>query len=202
VSEFLRRHDLVRLTRAGWARLQRALPRHRIVFERWSERDHPLVIARHRGPASTDRWSAGLPVPLAHERLRIAVDLMRADIAHRCAFPRAARVLTLPLALRDGLHDLSVRVYGAHGWQALTGEEYVHRDSDIDLLVDVVDEHHADSVAARLAALASWPLDGELVFADGRAVAWREWIAWRAGRTAQVLVKRIDAVTIETEVFA
>nr|WP_246294886.1 malonate decarboxylase holo-[acyl-carrier-protein] synthase [Schlegelella koreensis] len=32
-------------------------------------------------------------------------------------------------------------------------------------------------------------LDGELVFDDGHAVAWREWAAWRAGQSRQMLVK-------------
>lgn len=194
----LRRHDLVRLTRAGWSRLQSALPQHRVLFERWSDHDHPLVVARHRAPAIAGRWSAGLPAPLADDRARIAIDLVQADIAFPCAFPRAARVVTLPIALRDELEGLAVRVYGAHGWQALTGETYLHARSDIDLLVEVVDEWHADKVAARLADLAaSWPLDGEFVFTDGRAVAWREWAAWRSGRVDRLLVKRIDGATLE-----
>ena len=40
-------------------------------------------------------------------------------------------------------------------------------------------------------------LDGELLFADGAAVAWREWLAYRQGRAAQVLVKRLHGVALE-----
>jgi phosphoribosyl-dephospho-CoA transferase len=39
-------------------------------------------------------------------------------------------------------------------------------------------------------------LDGELVFPDGAAVAWREWHACRGGRTRRLLVKRLDGATL------
>jgi phosphoribosyl-dephospho-CoA transferase len=56
----------------------------------------------------------------------------------------------------------------------------------------------ADAAAA---LLRSFPcelprLDGELVFDDGAAVAWREWLAWRAGRALALLVKRIDGSSL------
>jgi len=41
-------------------------------------------------------------------------------------------------------------------------------------------------------------LDGELVFPDGAAIAWREWVAHREGRAAQVLVKRLRGVALES----
>jgi phosphoribosyl-dephospho-CoA transferase len=42
-------------------------------------------------------------------------------------------------------------------------------------------------------------LDGELLFGDGAAVAWREWIEWRAGRARAVLVKRLDGVSLQRD---
>ena len=42
-------------------------------------------------------------------------------------------------------------------------------------------------------------LDGELVFDDGAAVAWREWIEWRAGRARAVLVKRLHGVALQRD---
>ena len=47
----------------------------------------------------------------------------------------------------------------------------------------------------------TWPgprLDGELLFPDGAAIAWREWVAHRDGRVAQVLVKRLRGVALES----
>ena len=47
----------------------------------------------------------------------------------------------------------------------------------------------------------AWPalseLDGELVFPDGRAVAWREWQPWREQRVDRILVKRLQGVVME-----
>ena len=59
---------------------------------------------------------------------------------------------------------------------------------------------HADEVARALAT-ASWAgprLDGELLFPDGAAIAWREWSDYRQGRASQVLVKRLRGVALET----
>jgi phosphoribosyl-dephospho-CoA transferase len=85
----------------------------------------------------------------------------------------------------------SPRVPGSFGWQHLTGLPYVRSTSDIDLTIAVQDAHQADAVVALLQA---WPekgprLDGELVFVEDAAIAWREWQAWRAGRVRTVLVK-------------
>lgn len=109
---------------------------------------------------------------------------------------------TAPLAAllaRLDVHHVQPRVYGSHGWQLLTGERYVHAASDIDLWIAVDDAAAADAVAHCLACdvIARPRLDGELVFPDGRAVAWREWAAWRNGRTRGLLVKRLDGVEIE-----
>ena len=39
-------------------------------------------------------------------------------------------------------------------------------------------------------------VDGELVFTDGMATAWREWRTWRAGRCSSLLVKRLDGADL------
>ena len=38
------------------------------------------------------------------------------------------------------------------------------------------------------------------MFADGTAVAWREWIEWRAGRTRAVLVKRLTGAALRLDI--
>jgi phosphoribosyl-dephospho-CoA transferase len=122
--------------------------------------------------------------------------------------------------------DCAPRVYGGYGWQALTRLAYVHAESDIDLLLPVSSAVHADAVTHLLAFAAGgamgvgscrvpasagqegrlgpdpgWSgprLDGELVFPDGGAIAWREWLAHRAGHAPQALVKRLRGVALET----
>jgi phosphoribosyl-dephospho-CoA transferase len=87
--------------------------------------------------------------------------------------------------------------------QALTGLSYVRPGSDLDLLI------HPRSLAELQAALLllrrhadALPLDGEIVFPDGGAVAWREFAG--AGATETVLVKASGAVRLvaRTELLA
>lgn len=116
-------------------------------------------------------------------------------------------------------------VYGSAGWQQLTGLGYLHPRSDLDLWISVPDDTAADAVAAVLATTSPTPpeplaapdalnvldgpgahaapapasamrLDGELVFPDGTAVAWREWQQWRSGQCSGLLVKRLDGVAL------
>jgi len=110
--------------------------------------------------------------------------------------PRAA-LRALDDALRTS--HATAHVFGSYGWQLLTGLDHVRAGSDVDLWVAVDDAAQADVVAAlfgsfmadRAGATSRLRLDGELVFRDGAAVAWREWLAWRAGRVKSLLVKTI-----------
>jgi phosphoribosyl-dephospho-CoA transferase len=161
------------------------------------------------GSCDGDIVALGLPAPEAWARRRIALQVPRDTIASLDEFPRAAEALRLlpararpPVrALLEGLASLGVqaRVYGSHGWQLVSGQRYLHADSDLDLWLTVQDPLQADAAAHRLQSmsLARPRLDGELVFVDGAAVAWREWATWRAGRTRGLLVKRLGGATIE-----
>jgi phosphoribosyl-dephospho-CoA transferase len=40
-------------------------------------------------------------------------------------------------------------------------------------------------------------VDGELMFDDGTAVAWREWLTWRGGKVKSLLVKSIAGSSLE-----
>ena len=98
-----------------------------------------------------------------------------------------------------------VRVYGSYGWQFLTGMPYVRAGSDLDLSVHAPDLHAAlraldwlsQTVALGEAGYggrspsARLPLrvDGEIVFPQGQALAWRELQQLRQGAVAQALVK-------------
>jgi phosphoribosyl-dephospho-CoA transferase len=161
------------------------------------------------GSCDGDIVALGLPAPQAWARRRIALQVPCDTIAWLDEFPRAADVLRLlPAHARRPVHELleglaslgvQARVYGSHGWQLISGQRYLHADSDLDLWLTVQDPLQADAAAHRLQSmsLARPRLDGELVFVDGAAVAWREWATWRAGRTRGLLVKRLSGATIE-----
>ena len=218
----LRRHGLVTITAAGWAQV-RTRPwddEAAACLAHWAAHRLPLVVARQppvpAGAEAGDQTvSLGLPAPLRWSRRRIALQLPRNLLLHAdaVAFPTMAAVVPLLAlqaapawhALRHGLDRLgcSARVYGSHGWQALTGLPYLHPTSDLDLLLPVADADAADAVVRCLAQAdadgAAPRLDGELVFPDGAAVSWREWRAWRAGAAAGVLVKRLRSARLEHE---
>jgi len=207
----LHRQQLVRMTPDGWNDLL-AMPWDdslRPCLTCWAERGLPLVITRQPS-ADASTIATGLPAPARWARRRLALAVEPRHVLFLDEFPAAAEVARLLprgcagpwrklLAALSAVH-CGARVYGGYGWQALTQLTYVHAGSDLDLLLPVDTASQADRVA-RVLSESPWTgprLDGELLFPDGAAIAWREWAAWRAGRTAQVLVKRLHGVALET----
>jgi len=206
------RHQLVRLTEAGWRGLlvgpdwdEQALE----CLGHWAQQDLPLVVTR-QGEDSSAGLALGLPAPLRWQRRRLA---MRVPLsALRCVdqFPAAIEITgLLPLAQQEGWrqqcaalssHCSSLRVYGSYGWQAITGLDCIGPESDLDLLLNPEDQAAADLLATMLRGQPfELPrLDGEFLFANGTAVAWREWLRWRAGETRQILVKRLAGASLES----
>lgn len=210
----LRRHQLAYLSATGW---QEVLDKPwddelRACLERWAERHLPLVVTRQCQPRDHHAApvSLGLPTPARYGRRRIALQVAPSHITWFGEFPLLMQALPqVPRDARPDVHTmcralraqaLKAHVYGSVGWQQLTQLRYVHERSDIDLWVAVADATQADAAAGvmqRHAPSGNVKVDGELVFTDGSAVAWREWLAWRAGRCHSLLVKRLDGAAIE-----
>ena len=207
----LQRHRLAHLSDAGWRAVcaREWDAQAQACVDHWASRRLPLVVTRQPDlPAQGAGVALGLPAPLQWQRRRLAVQVPASALAGFDEFPRALDACSLlPRAARAPWRELcqalaesqaSVRVYGGHGWQLLTGLAYLHKGSDLDLCMRVQDALHADEVAARLQRfeLDTPRLDGELIFPDGTAVAWREWLAWRSGRARQLLVKRLQGASL------
>jgi len=207
----LHRHQLARLSPCGWQRLRDRTwdPCAAACLAHWSFHDLPLVVTHQRPQAeSADGIALGLPAPGRWERRRLALVVPHREVASFHEFPRAEQIGTLlPSTVRPHWLRLCVAlaathavacVHGSYGWQRLTALDHLRSGSDIDLAVHVAHAEHADEVAATLQTFppAAPRLDGELVFPDGAAVAWREWLAWRAGRRRAVLVKRLDGCSL------
>jgi phosphoribosyl-dephospho-CoA transferase len=216
MADALRRHDLVWLDAAGW---QQALAAPDLdsqahnCLAHWAAHGLPLVVTRQPAQAGSGAAAAplvlGLAAPQRWQRRRLFVETTMRAVQRRGSFPTAAALAPLlaPAARAPWLRwcstleaqGLAPRVYGSHGWQLATGLPCTHAASDIDLLLHATGANDADAAVALLQAApcAAPRLDGEIVFADGAAVAWREWAAWRAGRTAQLLVKRLRGASLE-----
>jgi phosphoribosyl-dephospho-CoA transferase len=211
----LRRHQLARLSAAGWATILARPwdPQARECLAHWARYRLPLVVTRQPHDATAQGLVAlGLPAPERWNRRRLALQVPRAAVFCLGEFPRLAEVLPLLLPsahcavckLVDALDacQTTSRVFGSYGWQAISGMHHVRSGSDLDLSVTVDGASHADAVTQVLLSFdaATEPrIDGELLFNDGAAVAWREWIEWRAGRVRAVLVKRMNGVSLERD---
>lgn len=209
----LTRHSLVWLSAGGWQRAaQTVAADSRATLVRWQQEDWPLVLRRREADTPQDELCLGLALPPDGngDKLRIPLQAQLADVA------RVEQPLTLRQALAhmpsgwsgplrafagDCLHSgIALQLYGSWAWQILTQQNYVTASSDIDLLFT---PRRAPEFARGMALLAQHaarlPLDGEVIFPDGRAVAWKEcWQALQADSPARVLVKTEATVQLST----
>lgn len=198
------RHDLVWLTGRGWAAaLERALPGQHAAIEQWRREDWPAVVRRADIGLPAGHVSLGIPLPPTPDGVkgRIALHSSTIDVAQRRpALALAAAAQAAPGHWRPALDVLAagmpLQAYGSLAMQAITGQAYLTSSSDIDLLFFPVDTNALRAGLARLEqAAATLPLDGEVVFPSGAAVAWKEWL--NASRNeARVLVKDAGAVRL------
>jgi phosphoribosyl-dephospho-CoA transferase len=210
----LRRHQLACLSESGWATvLARPWdPVARDCLDHWATRRLPLVVTRQPVDAAAGAWIAlGLCCPKRWDRRRLALQVPRTAVLFFDEFPRLADVRwMLPPSARAAVRELlagldeqhaTARVFGSYGWQAISGLDHVRPDSDLDLAIGVEGPTHADAAARVLQSFgaARLRLDGEFIFLDGAAVAWREWIVWRAGRARALLVKRLEGASLQRD---
>ncbi|MET3134580.1 phosphoribosyl-dephospho-CoA transferase [Oxalobacteraceae bacterium GrIS 1.11] len=202
------RHKLVWLSAPGWlAARAAAAPEHAAALERWQREDWPLVVRRDDPDLAPDHVCLGLalaPDPVNGNKLRIG---LRAHVEHVLrsapALPIKAVLACAPPQWQAGLRaldaesvGLTLRAYGSLALQALTGQAYLGPASDIDLLFYPRSEQQLHAGLALLARHAqSLPLDGEIVFPNAQAVAWKEWQAAQAAH-ARVLVKERAGVRL------
>jgi phosphoribosyl-dephospho-CoA transferase len=206
----LRRHQLARLSDAGWSDVlaRRWDGEARECLAHWAAHHLPLVVTRQPADVAADSIALGLPAPARWERRRLALQVPRGSLLYFDEFPQLADVQKLlPSATRVAVHTLlagltecgtTAQIFGGHGWQALTGLDYLRPGSDLDLWVSVASAEHADAVTLLLQSFAAPAprLDGEILFRDGTAVAWREWVDWRNGCARAVLVKQLAGVAL------
>jgi phosphoribosyl-dephospho-CoA transferase len=200
------RHDLVWLTAGGWdAVLERALPGQHAAIEQWRREDWPAVVRRADLGLAPGQVSLGLPLPPSPQGVkgRIALTAWDSDVArHSPPLALADAARAAPQHWRPALDSLApgmgLHAYGSLAMQAITGQPYLTPASDIDLLFFPADAQGLRAGLALLEQQAGFlPLDGEIVFPTGAAVAWKEWIG-ATRNAARVLVKDAGAVRLAT----
>lgn len=194
------RHQLVWLTEAAWqgVRSRNWDTQAQAILRHWHGQQLPLVVSSQR-QTPPHSISLGLPAPLQWERRRLALEVVEDGIARRGSFPLLVdTVLTHTHAaqLQDLLQHVAalqvpLQVYGSFGWQHISGMPCVRDSSDLDLLAHVPDLGLAGQLVWLLQGLKlPWRVDGELLFPNGWALAWREYAQLIGGKVEQVLVKQ------------
>jgi phosphoribosyl-dephospho-CoA transferase len=190
--DLLQRNQLVWLQTGAWQRIL-AAPWDAQAFsilQHWSQADLPLVVARQRPDIAQGRICVGLPAPARWARRRLALDVDGTDVCKIGLFPLLAGVMPIASSLPAVLKRSPVRVYGSFAWQSMTGMDYVHTASDLDVLLEAKSMPHAIELATALKAWdAPCRVDGELVFPSGHAFALRELLQAHEGAVSKVLVK-------------
>lgn len=198
------RHDLVWLTPDGWNEALAQVPAPlRAPVERWRRANWPAVVRRNDANLADGFICAGIPLPPDRQtgiKPRVGLRLRSSSIDRRTgALPLERAIGSAPPEWRTALgllSELKLRVFGSLAMQAFTGLDYLTPSSDIDVLFAPGDQVALDAGIALLSHVAQrLPLDGEVVFPGGAAVAWKEWRDARpSGR--KVLAKRIDDVQL------
>lgn len=203
----LTRNQLVWLDPVAWAQIEMRIwdVQAQAILMHWRAQRLPLVVCRQRLQTPPDQLCVGLPAPKQWSRRRLALTV-RLDHLTKCEeFPVLSQVAqthqwgAAALELSAALTALGVQahVYGSHGWQWLTGLAYPHEASDLDLSVAVNSLEVASQVVKQLASTAfDCRIDGEIVFPQGQAIAWRELQQLLQGQTSQVLVKDLHTIRL------
>lgn len=206
------RHDLVWLTSQGWQRVRAGAPAHALpALDTWRDAGWPAVVRRAEIDMAPGEVAIGFalpPRPADGVKPRVACRVELADIGRRTrALPLVGALDAVPPAWREALAaleseaadaGLGLAVYGSVALAALTGQPYVTASSDIDLLLRPLNRAQLtaglDLLARHGAVL---PLDGEVVFPDGRAVAWKELrAAFDSAPGTRVLAKDLERVAL------
>jgi len=208
------RHNLAWLSEHGWRQaLETVPPAYRQHAQAWAGAGRPAIVRRADADAAEHEVCLGIALPPDPEsgvKTRIPLRAHATDIVRLAPplsldtvagiFHGARRLRLQSLACEAADCGVLLRVFGSVALQVLTGERYLTATSDIDLLFAPTDYDQLERGLALLDAYGhALPLDGEIVFPSGEAVAWKEWRnATRAPQKVRVLVKGRNMVYLAT----
>jgi phosphoribosyl-dephospho-CoA transferase len=206
------RHNLVWLSEQGWNAARDTLQHDcRAALDQWQRAGWPAIVRRADIGIADRQVCLGValpPDPTDGSKTRIPLCAAVTDVIHsrpplrisavEAVVPPPWRAHLAALDTEATSNALPLRVYGSVALQALTGRRYLTHNSDIDLLFYPSSPAQLTAGLRLLESYASFlPLDGEIVFPSGQAVAWKEWRnATRENSRPRVLVKGTHAVSL------
>ncbi len=209
------RHDLLLIAPEDWPEIQATRTAdleldhlQRAELDGWSRAHRPVVVRRSGGCERAEAIHVGVPLPPFLGKRRVGLTLapttrwsIRAPVTlvEACSHAPAAWAPTIDalLALGDST-GVQPRVYGALLWQTLTGLEYLHAGSDLDLLWPISDPGTVPVLVAalgRIDAAGHVRIDGELLTPMG-GINWRELADPATSDDGAVLVKSLDTARL------
>lgn len=204
------RHNRVWLSEEGWQCAGAYVPEaHTEALQQWIDNGWPATVRRAETDHAIDRVYLGITLPpYLHQGKKIRVpfsacvdDVVRheAPLDITAAVPALHPAWQAPfdaLSRSARTKQLKFHVYGAVAMQAETRLAYLNSSSDIDLLFYPMTEEQLQEGLALLMEYAKLlPLDGEIIFPSGRAVAWKEWAyASEKPESMRVLTKSMRGV--------
>lgn len=154
----------------------------------WVMQKFPSVVTRQTNPTPNYlniAWCNGMDKKVSRHSCLIPIQSI---ISHSAPLPLiniaqyfVAETTSLIKTIRK-LEQLNFKpcIYGSFSWQILTQKNYTHDNSDLDILLHVSTHKqlgHILTLLDDLAMISGRRVDGELIFPDGCAVAWREWFS-------------------------
>lgn len=154
----------------------------------WVMQKSPCVVARQTNPTPNYlniAWCNGMDKKVSRHSCLIPIQSI---VSHSVPLPLiniaqyfVTEVTSLIKMIRK-LEQLNFKpcIYGSFSWQILTQKNYIHDNSDLDVLLHVATHNQLGYILTLLddlAMISGRRVDGELIFPDSCAVAWREWFS-------------------------
>ncbi len=152
----------------------------------WLAAGFPVIVRR---PGTTvDGIHCGIPLPISGGLRRIPFRIRQEAVQKRLALPRlqdCLEVLPEGRSVSEKLLSINPEVFGSLAWQHLTGQEFLHAKSDLDLLIRVRNPVELQELLRALPSIAAPYCDIEILRWNYRSFSWREWLT----STSSILVK-------------
>jgi triphosphoribosyl-dephospho-CoA synthase len=174
-----------------------------VLIEKWLESGQPVIVCRPGIAVGGESVHCGIPLPPKQGKKRISFTAPMNSITHRAGLPELEKCMGLlpesrQLQLSEFLDscreiNFSPEVFGSLAWQHLTGLDYLHEESDIDLrfrIKNSMDLERLSVMLRRFLQFCDKLCDIELELWNGMAVSWREFI----NDSPQLMIKTVNDV--------